>query len=186
MCLLLTSLAPCILALQVAAPQTSLPISQHQSVHPPILRHAPGLQALEIQVGRSTLAYTAALAWRYCASFAWQCKLALSVAVHSQPGITYNALLFSPACLYTILSNYKNLFLNLFAAPILLYEQCQQKQLLLQYQQCNLAIALGSELEYFFSSHLALVVAAEARGYLRTRPYGLLGYQLALGIAWHY
>ena len=179
-------LIPCLLALQMAAPgeqpqkPTPIPLKE------PILRHACGLQALEAHVGKNTIAYNAALAWRYCCSFEWQFKLALTAAARNNQTITYYALLLRPAWLYTVVSDYRNLFFSLLLAPVPLYEYYHQKEHKIEQQHFNFAFALGSELEYFFHRQLALILAADLRLFLRRKPYGLWGYQLSIGLGFHF
>lgn len=191
MSLLFSSVPAWLLALQVGGFQAPAPLpysshAEHADCRRPILRHAQGLQAFEVEGGKSPLAYNASLLWRYYARPPWHYAISSGAALYQGAGRRYYAFFFKPACLYTLLSNYKNLFLSLEAAPLPLYEVYQPATCKGGYDQWNLAIVLGIVLEYFFSSHLSLVVGAEGRGYVRTRPYGLLGYQLSLGLSCHY
>ena len=162
---------------QEAAP--AVPISINNK---PVLRHTTGIQGIALKAGIAAIGKYLAMDWNYFFAPAWQIKLGIGAAwaMESQHN-DYN-LFTQPAGGYTLLSNQRNLFLNILGAGVLSYAWQQRVNQQQQPSYLNIGLLVEAELEVFILRHWALVLAVGPQFFVFNTRVGRLDYALSLGV----
>ena len=151
-----------------------------QAVATPILRHIGGFQGVEVNAGIASIGQFGSLAWSYYFSSNWQIKVGVGGAWAKQRQQVYKAVFAQPVLVHTLLSNYRNVFLNVFGGTSLLYESFKRRY------NANVGVVLGGELAVFVLHRIELLLGGGGRLFFLKSPYGYSDYFLGVGVRYSF
>ena len=146
----------------------------------PELRHVQGFQGVEVTAGVTSMGPLLSIAYSRYLNRAWYWKCALSGQHRHQDGVLYQNLSLDPALCWSCWLPNGRCYVNLLGAVLLTYEGHSQREQ--SHHNFNIALAAGTEIEYFLNTHLAMLIALAPHCYFLNSPYGHWGYQGVVGV----
>ncbi len=146
----------------------------------PELRHVQGFQGGEVTAGVTSMGPLLSIAYsRYINRTSyWKC--ALSGQHRHQDGVLYQSFSVHPALCWCFWQPAERCYFNLLGAVLLTYEGHHERGSTTD--NFNIALAAGTEIEYFLNTHLAILIALAPHYYFLNSPYGHWGYQGCVGV----
>ncbi|MHB9147572.1 MAG: hypothetical protein ACYC2U_04020 [Candidatus Amoebophilus sp.] len=160
--------------------------SANPSFKRPTLRHTSGMQGIGAGVGISTISYKALVEWGYHFSSYSQIKVGVGGEWKNKDTLAYRSPFVQATFNYTFYTNYKDLFLNMLAGPLVQYTSYQNKVINLKETSFNVGLIVGGEIELFLTSNIELVASGGPTILFLKNKYGRLGYVLSIGLKFNF
>jgi hypothetical protein len=162
----------------------------HASASPsfkkPTLRHTSGMQGIGASVGISTISYKALAEWGYHFSSYSQIRIGVGGEWKNKDTVAYHSPFAQATFHYTLYTNYKDLFLNILAGPLVHYTSCQNKIINLKETSFNVGLVIGGEVELFLTSNIAFTASGGPTILFLKNKHGRLGYLLSIGLKFNF
>ena len=150
----------------------------------PELRHTQGFQGWEAAVGFTSMGPLLGAGYSQYLNRAWYWKAGLLGQYKTKDSVSYHNLSLFPALCRCAWQPAGSCYINLSGAVLLTYEGHQERGR--SHHNFNIALSAGTELEYFLTSRLALIISLAPHYYFLASPYGHWGYCLAAGVKWSF
>lgn len=152
----------------------------------PILHHIRGLQGIGASVGISSMGYKALAEWGYYFSIYSQIKIGVGGEWKNRDTLIYRSPFVQSTFNYTLYTNYKDLFLNILAGPIVHYASYQDTLIKLKESNFNVGVFVGGEIELFLIDNIALITRGGPTVYFLKNKYGRLGYLFNVSLQFNF
>jgi len=160
--------------------------SANPSFKRPTLRHTSGMQGVGASVGISTISYKALAEWGYHFSIYSQIKIGVGGEWKNKDTLAYRSPFAQATFHYTFYTNYRNLFLNMLAGPLVHYASYSDEFIKLKESNFNVGLIVGGEMELFLTSNIELIASGGPTILFLKNKYGRLGYVLSIGLKFNF
>jgi hypothetical protein len=144
------------------------------------------MQGVGASIGISTISYKALAEWSYHFSSYSQIRIGVGGEWKNKDTLAYHSPFAQATFHYTLYTNYKDLFLNMLAGPLVHYTSYQNKVINLKETSFNVGLVVGGEVELFLTSNIELIASGGPTILFLKNKHGRLGYLISIGFKFNF